>query len=77
MPVDLSRTCEAALGTQTSSEVEVDLEWKDSPDYMTSQVIFLKKLEVDLLRVRFHVWDPGIANPHYEAVLAFIAYGLA
>ena len=65
------------LETKASTEVEVDLEWKDSPDYMTSQVIFPQKEEVDFLRVRFHVWDPGIASPHYEAVLAFIAYGLA
>merc|ERR1712148_153173 len=47
LPVDLSRTCKAALGTQASTEVmvKVDLEWMDSPDYKTSQVIFPQKEE--------------------------------
>ena len=49
MPVDLSRTCKAALGTQASAEVivKVDLEWMDSPDYKTSQVVFPQKEEED------------------------------
>ena len=49
----------------------------DSPDYKTSQVVFPQKEEKDVFWVRLRVWDPGIANPHCEAVLAFIAYGLA
>jgi hypothetical protein len=40
VPVDLSRTCKSALGTQASTEVKVNLEWMDSPNYKTSQVIF-------------------------------------
>ena len=76
MPVDLSRTCKAALGTQASAEVmvKVDLEWMDSPDYKTSQVIFPQKEEKDVFWVRYHIWDPGIANPYCEAVLALIAW---
>ena len=79
MPVDLSRTCKAPLGTQASAEmiVKVDLEWMDSPDYKTSQVIFPQKEDVDFFWVRLRVWDPGIAKPYYGAVLASIAYGLA
>ena len=73
--VELSRTCDAALGTQASTEV--DLKWKHSPDFMDSQVVFPRKEEVDFLWVRLRVWDPGIVNPHYEAVLALIAQGLA
>ena len=72
LPVDLSRTCKAALGTQASTEVmvKVDLEWMDSPDYKTSQVIFPQKEDVFWVRL---VWDPGIAKTPYEAVLAHIA----
>ena len=71
LPVDLSRT-KAALGTQASTEVmvKVDLEWMDSPDYKTSQVIFPQKEDVFWVRL---VWDPGIAKTPYEAVLAHIA----
>ena len=73
LPVDLSRT-KAALGTQASTEVmvKVDLEWMDSSDHNTSQVIFLQKKKEDVFWVRL-VWDPGIAKPPYEAVLALIA----
>ena len=67
----MSKTCNAALGTQVSTEV--DLEWKNSPDLMDSQGVFPQKEVVDFFWVRLRVWDPGIANPHYEAVLAFIA----
>ena len=70
MPVDLSRTCKSALGPQASTEVKVDLEWMDSPDYKTSQVVFPQEEEEDFFWVRLRVWDPGIAKPHYEAVLA-------
>ena len=75
LPVDLSRTCKAALGTQASTEVmvKVDLEWMDSSDHNTSQVIFLQKKKEDVFWVRL-VWDPGIAKPPYEAVLALIAW---
>ena len=74
LPVDLSRTCKAAHGTQASTEVivKVDLEWMDSPDYKTSQVIFPQKEDEDVFWVRL-VWDPGIAKTPYEAVLAHIA----
>ena len=73
LPVDLSRT-KAALGTQASTEVmvKVDLEWMDSPDYKTSQVIFSQTEDENVFWVR-RVWDPGIAKAHYGAVLALIA----
>ena len=72
--MDLSRT-KAALGTQASTEVmvKVDLEWMDSPDYKTSQVIIPQNEDKDVFSVRW-VWDPGIANPYCEAVLALIAW---
>ena len=60
MPVELSKTCDAALGTQASTEV--DIEWKNSPDLMDSQVVFPQKKEVDFFMVRLRV---------------SIAYGLA
>ena len=68
VPEELSRTCDAALETQAATEV--DLEWKNSPDLMDSQVVFPQKEEVDFFWVRLRVWDPGIAKPHYGAVLA-------
>ena len=40
VPVDMSRTCKSALGTQASTEVKVDLEWKDSPDYKKEEMDF-------------------------------------
>ena len=76
MPVDLSRTCKAALGTQASTEVmvKVDLEWMDSPDYKTSQVVFPQKEDKDVFGVRQRVWDPGITNIVCAAVVALMAW---